>query len=377
MITNRLHQSVDLLIEEESRRAFWIAQVFGWTGLSLISYFSLNLWYNQPDWAYIGHNVLQSVLGIVLSTPLRSIYRRVWNYGAILRFVTISASVLVFASAWAALRLMLFEAMTDETDLWGDFGGWLFTSIFVFLCWTALYHVFKYYRLAEREHRALLRMEALKNSEAVKAARAESSAREAQLTMLRYQLNPHFLFNTLNAIQSLVSSKKTDSATAMISSLSQFLRYSLYTDGKKLVTVEQEVEAIALYLQIEQARFRDRLVVSYDIAEDAKEELMPSMLLQPLVENAIKYAIAPAEDGGTIIISAQKEGYFLELSVTDSGHNHEGVPSIGSTGVGLRNIKQRLENSYGNDFSFQLMAAETGGLRAEVRLPLFADAALA
>lgn len=104
---------------------------------------------------------------------------------------------------------------------------------------------------------------------------------------------------------------------------------------------------------------------------------MPSMLLQPLVENAIKYAIAPAEDGGIIIISAQKEGYFLELSVTDSGHKHEGVPSIGSTGVGLRNIKQRLENSYGNDFSFQLMAAETGGLRAEVRLPLFADAALA
>lgn len=163
----------------------------------------------------------------------------------------------------------------------------------------------------------------------------------------------------------------------MISSLSDFLRYSLYTDGKKLVTVDQELETIGLYLQIEQARFQDRLKVIYDIDPAARAALMPSMLLQPLVENAIKHAIAPSEDGGTICISAYREGYVLELAVTDSGYSDARVATIDGTGVGLRNIKQRLANSYSNDYSLQLRPSESGGMRAEIRLPGFADAAFA
>lgn len=368
---NTLLTSVDRLIQHESRGEFWVAQCLGWAALSVISYFSLNLWYDQPDWAYLAHNFLQSVLGITLSTPLRYVYRRIWEYRMVSRIVAIVVSVLAFATAWAVLRLILFERMTGELGLWNDFGGWLFTSIFIFLCWTALYHVVKYYRLSEQEHIALLRMESQRNSEAAKAARAESAAQEAQLTMLRYQLNPHFLFNTLNAVQSLVSSQRTERATQMIASLSEFLRYSLYTDGKKLVSVEQELEAIALYLNIEQARFRERLTVNYDIDPEARAELMPSMLLQPLVENAIKFAVAPSEQGGSISIAAQREGYFLELSITDSGYGHSHKSEFEGTGVGLQNIRQRLENSYGSDFSFQLLATDAGGMRAEIRLPLF------
>ena len=365
-----LAHNIGRFIESESSATFWVAQILGWTGVSVISFLSLTLWYNQPDWVYIAHNLIQSLLGIVLSTPLRAVYRRVWNYGVFFRFAVISLSVLIFSTLWAVIRVYIFEHMTGETGVWSEFGGWLFASIFVFLCWSAFYHVFKYYRLAEQEHKALLRMESLRNSEVAKAACAESAAREAQLTMLRYQLNPHFLFNTLNSIQSLVSSRRAEAATAMIASLSNFLRYSLYTDGKKRVTVDQELEAIDLYLQIEQSRFRDRLTVAYDVADEVRGELVPSMLLQPLVENAIKYAIAPSEQGGSVIISAQKSGGCLELAVTDSGHNHEGIPRSVGSGVGLRNIKQRLENSYGSDFSFQLIALETGGMRAEIRLPL-------
>ncbi|MFK7828843.1 MAG: sensor histidine kinase [Congregibacter sp.] len=374
---NPFQQSFGRLFQQENRGEFWVAQVVGWAGLSVISYFSLNLWYNQPEWTYLGHNLLQSLLGIILSTPLRTVYRWVWNYPFTPRFIAISLAVLLFSTAWAALRLLLFERMTGESGLWSDFGGWLFSSIFIFLCWTALYHVFKYYRLSEQEHTALLRMESQRNSAGVKAARAESSAREAQLTMLRYQLNPHFLFNTLNAIQSLVTSRQTDRATEMIACLSDFLRYSLYTDGKKLVTVEQELETIGLYLQIEQARFQDRLTVTYDIDPQVKEARMPSMLLQPLVENAIKYAIAPAEDGGTIGISARRVQESLMLAVTDSGQSHAGVSTADGTGVGLQNIKQRLENSYADNFSLQLLPCESGGMRAEIRLPLFADIAAA
>lgn len=358
------------LIESESSITFWVAQFLGWAGVAVISFLSLTLWYNQPDPVYIAHNLIQSLLGIVLSTPLRAVYRRVWNYGVLFRIAAISLSVLIFSTLWAVIRVYIFERMTGEAGTWSEFGGWLFASIFVFLCWSAFYHVFKYYRLAEQEHKARLRMQSLRNSEAVKAARAESAAREAQLTMLRYQLNPHFLFNTLNSIQSLVSSRRTEAATAMIASLSNFLRYSLYKDGKERVTVDQELEAIDLYLQIEQSRFCDRLTVAYDVADEARGALVPSMLLQPLVENAIKHAIAPSEQGGSVIISAYRARDRLELAVTDSGHGHADLPRRGGSGLGLRNIKQRLENSYGREFSFQLIALETGGMRAEIRLPL-------
>jgi hypothetical protein len=355
---------------------FWLLQVAGWSGLSLISYFSLNLWYDQPDAAYIGHNILQSVLGIFVSWPMRHVYRAVWDFPSFSRLFFIACTVLFFSTVWAALRLALFEAMTTESGLWPDFGGWLFPSIFIFLCWTAVYHVFKYYSLAEREHSALVKMATARNVESAKAARAESSAREAQLTMLRYQLNPHFLFNTLNAIQSLVTTRKTERATEMIAALSDFLRYSLYTDSKKLVSVDEEIAAIRLYLLIEQARFGDRLTVEISVSDDAATELMPSMLLQPLVENAIKYAIAKSEAGGALRIDAYCNDTHLNLDIADSGSGSGQFPDIDSTGVGLRNIRQRLENTYGKDHGFELRSVESGGVSAEIRIPLkFSEAA--
>ncbi len=376
-MNQRFQRRMGRLLQSNYRGQFWILQILGWSGLSVISYFSLNLWYDQPDLAYVGHNLVQSMLGLLVSSPLRRVYRAVWDYPMVTRTVAVLASVLVFSTIWACLRLVLFQAMTGETGLWSDFGGWLFPSIFIFLCWTALYHGFKYYRLAEQEHAALLEMQSLRNSEAAKAAQAESSAREAQLTMLRYQLNPHFLFNTLNAIQSLVSSGRNDRASSMITALSDFLRYSLYTDSQQLVTVEQEISAIRRYLQIEQARFQDRLLVEVNMTADSREELMPSMLLQPLVENAIKYAVAPSEDGGKITINAFCDGTHLNLEVTDTGPAGGVAKPIGTAGVGLKNIRERLENSYGSDCEFSLKESAGGGMRAEIRIPLFADLAIA
>jgi signal transduction histidine kinase len=374
-VTDYLRWAATRMATGNLRGQFWLFQLAGWSGLSIISYFSLNLWYDQPDLAYVGHNILQSALGMAVSWPLRSIFRAVWTYGPALRLAIITASVLLFATVWAALRLALFEWMTEESGLWPDFGGWLFPSIFIFLCWTALYHVFKYSRLAELEHSALLNMSSERNQQAAKAARAESTAREAQLTMLRYQLNPHFLFNTLNAIQSLVMSRQTDRATEMIASLSDFLRYSLYTDSKKLVTVEDEIDAMRLYLLIEQARFGSRLVVNINVADAAATELMPSMLLQPLVENSIKYAVAKSEQGGSIDIDAYCDGTHLNLEVSDSGHGALDLPSMGDTGVGLKNIRQRLASTYGPDHDFSLQTLASGGVRAHIRIPLLYNSA--
>lgn len=99
-----LAHDIGRFIESESSATFWVAQSLGWTGVSVISFLSLTLWYNQPDWVYIAHNLIQSLLGIVLSTPLRAVYRRVWNYGVFFRFAVISLSVLIFSTLWAVIR---------------------------------------------------------------------------------------------------------------------------------------------------------------------------------------------------------------------------------------------------------------------------------
>ncbi|EED33448.1 signal transduction ATPase, FimS family [gamma proteobacterium NOR5-3] len=368
-MNQRVQSVFSKYFSEERIARFWVFQLAGWTGLSIVSYFSLNLWYDQPEAAYIGHNILQSVLGVLVSWPLRYVYRRIWNDSLVLRSIYISAAVVIFAGVWSILRLAFFQWMTSETGLWSDFGGWFFPSIFIFMCWTALYHGFKYYRLAGDEHDALLRMESARNVEAARAARAESSAREAQLEMLRYQLNPHFLFNSMNAIQSLVATGRNERASQMITALSDFLRYSLYSDSTPFVSVKDELAALNLYLLIEQARFGERLTVQMNATDEAQDELLPSMLLQPLVENAIKYAIAKSEKGGTLMIEAYCDATHLNVDVTDSGAEISARGAVGEPGVGLSNIRQRLEACYSRDYDFDLHRTAEGGVRAAVRIP--------
>jgi len=374
-VNETLQQAFGRLLHHEYSRQFWLLQAGGWLALAVIGFFSLNLWYNQPGLYYLGHTLLQSVLGLLLSWPLRSIYRRAWYMPARSRLLVIAASVLVFACLWAALRLALFSYMTGETELWSDFGGWLYPSIFIFLCWTALYHGLKYYRLAELEYSALQEMAAERNREAFKAAQARSAAREAELTMLRYQLNPHFLFNTLNALQSLVINRRGERASQMIDALSDFLRYSLYTDPHSMVTVADEFRAIERYLEIEQARFGDRLSVSLQLSPEAADEPLPSLLLQPLVENAIKHAITKSEAPSRLVIEAFCSRGFLELRVSDSGCGQADSAAIEDSGVGLRNIRQRLDGFYGAAAKLSHLRRPDGGVTASVQIPAIGRAA--
>jgi len=362
--------SLPAFFREDRLTRFWVLQLAGWTCLSIVSYFSLNLWYDQPDAPYIGHNVVQSLLGVALSWPLRYVYRRVWDDPLIVRIVYISIAVLIFSGLWSVLRLAFFQWMTGVSGLWTDFGGWIFPSIFIFMCWTALYHGFKYYRLVGQEHEALLRMESARNLEATRAARAETLARDAQLAMLRYQLNPHFLFNTLNAVQGLVATRRNEKATGMISALSEFLRYSLYTNSEEFVSIEDEVAAVKLYLEIEKIRFGARLEVTIDVSPDVQNQQLPSMLLQPLVENAIKYGVARSEKGGTLNVDAYSDATHLCIDVIDSGAEIKAREAIGEPGVGLSNIRQRLEVCYSQDYDLALHRLPEGGVRAAVRVPL-------
>jgi len=195
--------------------------------------------------------------------------------------------------------------------------------------------------------------------------------------MLRYQLNPHFLFNTLNSISTLVLLKQTERANAMLSRLASFLRYSLVGEREGLATMAQEAEALKLYLDIERTRFEDRLRTRFDIAEEVMQARLPSLLLQPLVENAIKYAVTPAEDGADIIVDARRMDDRLMLTIADTGPGLEGRGSASSgdetstagTNVGIANIRERLVQAYGADHRFELAENEPHGLIVLIDIP--------
>ena len=350
---------------------FWVLQLLGWFALCLISFLSLTLWYNQQSFAYIAHTLLQSILGILVSWPLRPLFHCLWSKSIWLRVGGVIAGVLVCSVVWSILHITTFMSMTGEQGLWGDFGGWLFGSIMIFSCWAAFYHGVKFYQLLQFEHENLLLVAAENREQQLRAAKAETIAHEAQLKMLRYQLNPHFLFNTLNAIAALVATKEVPRAGAMIVQLSDFLRYSLDNDPIRRVTVREELAALKLYLNIEQTRFAERLELEFDIEQAAEQARIPSLILQPLIENAIKYAIAPVEEGGKISIRVWLDKDYVCLEMLDTG---PGLTSTGkeykNAGIGLRNTVDRLHEFYADNHAFNLESVPSGGLKVHMRLPL-------
>ena len=221
----------------------------------------------------------------------------------------------------------------------------------------------------------LLEESAKKRAEQLRRSEAESAAREAQLKMLRYQLNPHFLFNTLNAINALVRLEELGKAQGMIQLLSKFLRHSLDQDYVENVTLEEEVASLKLYLDIEKARFEDRLVLEYAIEPDALKAMVPGLILQPIIENSIKYAISESEQGGTIWIAARVQENHLVLEISDTGPGLDGKLTLERRGVGLRNTIKRLETLYDSRYSFDVSDREPTGLTVTIRLPLEASEA--
>ncbi|HEX8257407.1 MAG TPA: histidine kinase [Allosphingosinicella sp.] len=196
---------------------------------------------------------------------------------------------------------------------------------------------------------------------------SRESERDAHMLALRFQLNPHFLFNTLNAISSLVIVGRAAHAEAMIDRLSSFLRASLTADPHSLVSIDEEFEMLDSYLEIESVRFGDRLVTAIDLPPPLTRALMPPFLLQPLVENAIKYAVAPSTRPVEVRIAAEEQDGRLVLTVEDDGDGcGNGSPG---TGVGLANVRERLRLNYGSRARLE-MQQDGSGCRVRIVLPL-------
>jgi two-component system LytT family sensor kinase len=201
------------------------------------------------------------------------------------------------------------------------------------------------------------------------AAALRAQLAESQLATLRMQLNPHFLFNTLHAVSALVE-RDPEGVRRMIARLSELLRSTLEEGLEPERTLDRELAFISRYLEIMQVRFQGRLVFEVDADRDVREALVPTLILQPVVENAVMHGIANVRAGGRIVVRARREGGHLVLSVRDTG---AGPPPPDAwragRGVGLRNTEARLRGMYGDDQSLLLMAAEGGGTVAEIRIP--------
>jgi signal transduction histidine kinase len=227
----------------------------------------------------------------------------------------------------------------------------------VLVYWAILgaYQGFEYHRkFREREKRAV---------------QLEGQLVQAQLQALKMQLHPHFLFNTLNSISALLH-QDPGLADRMIARLGDFLRLTLDNSGSQEVTLQRELEFLKCYLEIERVRFQDRLTVSYDVAPETLDAMVPNLVWQPIVENAIRHAIAPRAGSGRIEVRAQRIGSKLQLQVKDDGPGLSSKQgSNGSKGVGLANTRERLRQLYGDEQRFELGGGSDPGLVVTLEIP--------
>lgn len=268
------------------------------------------------------------------------------------------AATLLIASAQIVLTALIAWATMDV----GEMPPWPFWKLCLGLTYTLHLHVLVYGAIVGVTY-------AYDNY--TRASQLEGRLASAQLEALRAQLQPHFLFNTLHGIAGLVRNGENAAATNMIAGLSDLLRASLDNSGRQLVPLEEELEFIGRYLEIQRMRFSDRLSVSIDASPETHGALVPNLVLQPLVENALRHGIANRAGAGTVVIRARCEDNWLCLSVLDDG------PGLGSKsasanggGIGLTNTRARLEQLYGDAFRFDVRDRDSGGVETALAIPL-------
>jgi two-component system, LytTR family, sensor kinase len=251
----------------------------------------------------------------------------------------------------AGLILQFFHSVP-----WHAYVAMSMWCFFILLMWCSLYFSIKQWQQSSKEKERLLR--------------AESEVREARLLALRYQLNPHFLFNSLNAVSTLVLDGNATAATRMLAQIGDLLRTSLDSEVTAEVTLSQELAFTEGDLAIEQTRLGERLKIDMAIPFETRDAMVPSMLLQPLIENAVRYGVAPSIEGGWIAIKSALDADRLRIVVGNSGLRGEGDKKRNGNGIGLGNTAQRLKTLYGTDFEFSLVWPEAGGCEVVLELPL-------
>lgn len=343
---------------ENRNRFFWLLHTGGWFGFALVQFLG-SLLHDLRD-IFVVVVFLNSYAGWMLTVPLRYVYRKAWNLTPIKMVVVIILSSYLTAVIWQVIKNINYWEIYKhgwKPEFWLYYTQSSVWSFYIILSWSVLYFGIKYYLMLQKEKQNVLQ--------------ANTLAHQAQLKMLRYQLNPHFLFNTLNAISTLILVKENNTANAMVTKLSEFLRYSLDKDPMKRVTLTSELQALQLYLDIEKVRFEERLQVIFEVSKECENALVPSMILQPLAENAIKYAIAVQEQGGTIKVQVKQFGNDLLIELSDNGPGAEikNGNLHRENGVGLANTRERLNALYKDNYSLVVSNNDPSGVKVNIRIP--------
>jgi hypothetical protein len=264
-----------------------------------------------------------------------------------------AAAAMVTAIPVACAACLILESFEHVPwHAWVAVSMW---SWFILFIWCSLYFSIKQWQQSSEERERLLRV--------------ESEVREARLLALRYQLNPHFLFNSLNAVSTLVLDGNVPAATRMLAQIGDLLRTSLDSEVTSEVTLSQELAFTEGYLAIEQTRLGKRLRIDIAVPFETRDALVPNMLLQPLVENAVRYGVAPLIEGGWIAIKSALHADRLRIVIGNSGR-HECEQKKNGNGIGLGNTAERLKTLYGANFEFSLEWPEGGGCEVVLELPL-------
>ena len=359
----------------DKERLFWMLQTPGWLGFLFLHLFSVATLFSGRSPESLTYSAASAAVGfLTTSILLRPAFRFARRQGPAQMLLIAGFAITVMTIAMSAIKAVAIMKIYPYGEEWlrrrsEAIGADNFFislvpdmpyNLFLLLAWAGFYFGINYYLTLR--------------SETERALQSARLADQAQLKMLRYQLNPHFLFNTLNAISTLVLDKDGRHANDMLTKLSAFLRYSLDSDPLQKTSLAEELRALELYLDIERTRFGPRLRFEKKVEEDALEALVPSLILQPAIENSIKYAIAKMESGGVISIVAKREGEMLCLEVCDNGpdapEDPETILANPSLGVGLFNMRERLNHLYGGECVFKLCRLQPHGMCVRMKIPL-------
>jgi two-component system sensor histidine kinase AlgZ len=343
--------------------SFWRFQLGGWLlYATTVAASMLPLRNMREDVAY---HVMFLLAGFACSFLMYAACRLLWRARVPLIRALLTCTVVAYllgilvssASVWSELR---FGGVKSSHFHWTYIFAYAWSSCFVLAAWGFLYFGIKHYYALEDERGRLQALEAM--------------ARQAQMRALRYQLQPHFLFNTLNAISTLVLDNQPRIATQMIARLADLLRRTLESPDTHQVSLKEEIAVTKEYLALEQVRFGPRLMVTFTIDPETQEALVPRFLLQPLVENAVRHGIAKRPQGGNVVLYSEIAGGRLRVRIENDGAEDDEPVLRRSTaaphrGLGLTNTRARLEQMYGYEATLETHATANGTYEVRISMP--------
>ncbi|MCG8436390.1 MAG: histidine kinase [Gammaproteobacteria bacterium] len=330
-------------VKVHDRRYFVLFHLLAWMVYAAVYYEEVIRYQKPADYWQIV--LVAAVSGSLLCWCMALVYLRVRHRNLLVKSMTAIGASLLAALAWVAVRNIFFDYVYAPADVSRpllDLGG-VFRGVNALLFWSALYFVYDNYKIAKQNQ--------------IQTLTAQSLARDNQLKLLSYQLNPHFLFNVLNSIATMVLKHDSKAAHDTIVKLSDFLRYTLYSEPWRKVTLEQELKCAGQYLEIQMVRFQDRLQVNYDVPKELHKTKVPNLILQPIIENAIKHTITDSAGSVQIAIKAAVEGNNLKVTVLN---NLPSAPPTkqdnaeNSQGWGLANVRERLQAYYAGNAALEI-----------------------